>query len=61
MCGIAEFWSTKAREGRQGAKAVTQEVENSIHCRGPDAGATSADVDAGVAFGHRRLARCRCL
>ena len=56
MCGIAGFWSKKAREGEQGLKALAQEMADSIQNRGPDAGDSWADAGAGVAFGHRRLA-----
>jgi asparagine synthase (glutamine-hydrolysing) len=55
MCGIAGFWNRKAHEGEQGLKALAQEMADSIHNRGPDAGASWADAGAGVAFGHRRL------
>jgi len=55
MCGIAGFWNRNAREGEQGMKALARQMADSIEYRGPDAGASWADAQAGIAFGHRRL------
>jgi len=50
MCGVAGFWSEAG-----GSVDVTPMADALLH-RGPDAGATWSDAQAGIALAHRRLA-----
>jgi asparagine synthase (glutamine-hydrolysing) len=53
MCGIAGFWSPSPVPGAQARIAA---MTGTLVHRGPDAGGTWRDDEAGLALGHRRLA-----
>lgn len=55
MCGITGFW----RSSSQSEAALTEtarRMADALRLRGPDDAGVWADAEAGVAFGHRRLA-----
>ena len=54
MCGIAGFLTDHRLEGSP--DELIRRMTDRITHRGPDAGASWVDGDAGVALGHRRLA-----
>ncbi|MDH3582421.1 MAG: asparagine synthetase B, partial [Hyphomicrobiales bacterium] len=56
MCGIAGFFDEKRRWAARRANAAAAEMAATLLHRGPDASATWADEEAGIAFGHTRLA-----
>ena len=51
MCGIAGLWQPGVVPDRGTIEAMTEAIRH----RGPDAGDTWLDADAGLALGHRRL------
>ncbi|HEU4630935.1 MAG TPA: asparagine synthase (glutamine-hydrolyzing) [Gemmatimonadaceae bacterium] len=53
MCGLAGFWSPTGLD--RSAAALTRDMTDALRHRGPDDAGAWADVDAGVALGHRRL------
>lgn len=55
MCGIAGFITLEGGPLPAGAKAWLESMNSSLAHRGPDAAGTWLDLEAGVAFGHRRL------
>jgi asparagine synthase (glutamine-hydrolysing) len=55
MCGIAGFW-TEPTLSRPEAEARAAGMAETLRHRGPDGAGTWCDSDAGVSFGHRRLA-----
>jgi asparagine synthase (glutamine-hydrolysing) len=54
MCGIAGFWNTT--EVATDIRATVQTMVAALRHRGPDAEGQWADLQSGLAFGHRRLA-----
>jgi len=56
MCGIAGFWDTPREVGGVELKQVVLRMAAALRHRGPDDQGTWADVSAGLALGHRRLA-----
>ena len=56
MCGIAGFFDEKHRWAAGRLNAVAAEMAATLGHRGPDASATWADAETGIAFGHTRLA-----
>src|SRR5207248_2237216 len=56
MCGIAGFVSARANAGREDMEAIARRMAASLRHRGPDDEGTWADPEAGIAFGHQRLA-----
>jgi asparagine synthetase B (glutamine-hydrolysing) len=55
MCGISGFVDGRSTQGDQALRAMAMSMADSIQHRGPDAGDTWVDAEAGIAFGHRRL------
>lgn len=55
MCGIAGILSDHYSSGAQ-LEAPIGAMTSALYLRGPDAGATFVEPEAGVALGHRRLA-----
>ncbi len=55
MCGITGFWRL-GNQSEVALKATAQRMADALRLRGPDDAGTWGDADAGVAFGHRRLA-----
>jgi len=55
MCGIAGFLDAKGSPGTADPRAVADAMGRTLVHRGPDAGATWTDSDAGIALAHRRL------
>ena len=55
MCGIAGFLQREPRDDEHSMRARAESMAKTLTHRGPDAGATWADPQHGVAFGHRRL------
>src|SRR5689334_20254502 len=55
MCGISGFLDRSHTFGTQALHATVLEMANTLHHRGPDDSGSWADVEAGIAFGHRRL------
>lgn len=56
MCGIAGFLELERRSGTQELEAVAGAMAATLAHRGPDARGLFVDADAGIAFGHTRLA-----
>jgi asparagine synthase (glutamine-hydrolysing) len=56
MCGIAGFCEPRRSAGRTEMERVAFRMAAALHHRGPDDHGTWADVGAGLALGHRRLA-----
>jgi asparagine synthase (glutamine-hydrolysing) len=56
MCGIAGLLDPDASTSADRLGALASTMAASLEHRGPDAGDVWVDADAGVAFGHRRLA-----
>ncbi len=56
MCGIAGILDTRAGTSAERLAALTSEMTATLVHRGPDDGGIWVDAEAGVAFGHRRLA-----
>jgi len=57
MCGIAGFYSRGAQGNKvQAPEETIRKMAGSMGHRGPDGEGTWLDPDAGLAFGHRRLA-----
>lgn len=54
MCGLVGFLSSSALDN--GAKATVRRMAERISHRGPDDEGVWADIEAGIALGHRRLA-----
>ena len=55
MCGIAGAWDRAAADAGAVA-AIAGRMTATLHHRGPDAGGSWVDAEAGIALGHRRLA-----
>ena len=55
MCGIAGFLSTPGARRLDEMKLIATRMGDRLRHRGPDAGDTWQDADAGVALSHRRL------
>lgn len=55
MCGVCGF-ATSRPLGRMDGKQVVERMADTLRHRGPDAGSTWQDEDAGIFLGHRRLA-----
>jgi asparagine synthase (glutamine-hydrolysing) len=56
MCGIAGFIDPRGRSDRATLETMARGMARAIAHRGPDDEGAWADADAGIAFGHRRLA-----
>ena len=56
MCGIAGFVDPRGQQPKSDMAAIARAMADSLHHRGPDDAGTWIDEEAGVAFGHRRLA-----
>src|SRR5690242_15987899 len=56
MCGIAGFFNPASRETKESLERMAMQMAGAIRHRGPDDEGCWADADAGIAFGHRRLA-----
>lgn len=56
MCGIAGLFDTSGRGRDSDAAATAQAMADAMPHRGPDARSSWGDTDAGIGFGHRRLA-----
>jgi asparagine synthase (glutamine-hydrolysing) len=56
MCGITGFLSLPGRLSETEAETTARIMADAIARRGPDSAGTWADPEAGIAFGHRRLA-----
>lgn len=56
MCGIAGLLDPDASTSADRLGALAATMASSLEHRGPDAHGVWADADAGIAFGHRRLA-----
>lgn len=56
MCGICGFLTESGPRPADGLEAVARRMADSIAHRGPDGEGVWADEEAGIAFGHRRLA-----
>ena len=56
MCGIAGILDPAASTSADRLGALASAMASSLEHRGPDDGGVWVDPDAGVAFGHRRLA-----
>jgi len=56
MCGIAGLLDPDASTSADRLGALASTMASSLEHRGPDAGDVWVDANAGVAFGHRRLA-----
>src|SRR3990167_2131142 len=54
MCGLTGFFNTQAN--RQDSTTIISRMTNKLTHRGPDNSGIWLDNDAGVAFGHQRLA-----
>ena len=52
MCGLTGFWTKKADAKLH---ASVRAMSETLHHRGPDAGAVWVDKSEGVGLGHRRL------
>lgn len=55
MCGIAGFWNYKQQK-LTSPKEIIQKMSDAIMHRGPDSMGIWMDENAGIYFGHRRLA-----
>lgn len=56
MCGISGFVDRSGRSDAEGLSATARAMARTIHHRGPDESDSWVDPDAGVCFGHTRLA-----
>ncbi len=56
MCGIAGLIDRRGASPADALRAHARAMADSLAHRGPDAGEVWVDAEAGVAFGHRRLA-----
>ena len=56
MCGIAGILDPTASTSADRLSALASAMASSVEHRGPDASGLWVDADAGVAFGHQRLA-----
>src|ERR1039457_1516157 len=56
MCGIAGFLDLGCRSGTQELAALAGAMAGKLAHRGPDASGVFVDAEAGIAFGHTRLA-----
>ena len=56
MCGIAGFLELTRRPGTQELEAVAHAMAATLSHRGPDASGVFVDAEAGLGFGHTRLA-----
>ena len=56
MCGIAGILDPTASTSADRLGALASTMASSVEHRGPDDSGVWVDADAGVAFGHRRLA-----
>ena len=56
MCGIAGILDPTASTSADRLGALASTMASSLEHRGPDDSGLWVDADAGVAFGHRRLA-----
>jgi asparagine synthase (glutamine-hydrolysing) len=56
MCGIAGFLDLKRRSGDNELKSLVASMAGTLRHRGPDDHGVWVDAEAGVAFGHTRLA-----
>ena len=56
MCGIAGFLDLGRRSGTQELAALAGAMAGKLAHRGPDASGVFVDAEAGIAFGHTRLA-----
>jgi asparagine synthase (glutamine-hydrolysing) len=56
MCGIAGIFESAAGKSRQDLVAAVLRMSDRLRHRGPDDEGCWIDEDAGIAFGHRRLA-----
>ena len=56
MCGIAGLLDPDASTSADRLGALATTMASSLEHRGPDAHGVWVDADAGIAFGHRRLA-----
>lgn len=56
MCGLTGFLYNPARTSADRALTVVRQMSNAILHRGPDSDGYWTDPEAGIAFGHRRLA-----
>jgi asparagine synthase (glutamine-hydrolysing) len=54
MCGFAGFLTAQTKS-LEGLEAIAKSMSNAILHRGPDDVGTWADINSGVALGHRRL------
>lgn len=60
MCGIIGFWDTSRSMVAGQMVAVVERMAHQLYHRGPDDGGVWIDPQAGIAFGHRRLAILDC-
>ena len=56
MCGIAGFWHRSRSSGKADLERTARRMSAALRHRGPDDGGVWADVEAGIAMAHRRLA-----
>jgi asparagine synthase (glutamine-hydrolysing) len=56
VCGITGFLDLRTSEGAADMEARVTAMADTLEHRGPDSWAAWVDADAGIAFGHRRLA-----
>ena len=56
MCGIAGFMDLERRSGSQELEALGRAMAATLNHRGPDAHGVWSDAEAGIVFGHTRLA-----
>ena len=55
MCGLAGFLERSAETSSEQLRSIADKMSAAIRHRGPDDDDVWCDVEAGVAFGHRRL------
>ncbi|MDZ8050451.1 MAG: asparagine synthase (glutamine-hydrolyzing) [Aulosira sp. ZfuVER01] len=56
MCGINGFWNISQQFSLEELQSIAKRMSNTLVHRGPDDGGIWVDAEAGIAFGHRRLA-----
>src|SRR5690242_10816800 len=56
MCGIAGFFEPSRNRAMDERREIARRMASTLAHRGPDDEGAWADVEAGVALGHRRLA-----
>ncbi len=56
MCGIAGLLDRRARQGANALSETVKRSTDTLAHRGPDASDIWTDAEAGIGFGHRRLA-----